>query len=276
MRLAGNVLGILLIGVTAPVFGQVVVTNAPPLAYGSIGVTYSTQLTATPVGQPYQWTIIQGNLPAGLNLNAQTGEIAGVPTAGGTQTFTVRATAQNQQSGTKQLSIGILQISTPSPLPGATLGTFYSTPFNTSDGPASAVYTWQAGQAPPPPGLTVSTNGVLSGTPTATGTFNFQVFVFDEKDSIQAIKNFSIAVAASLIITTPSPLPNGDAGSPYKATLNATGGTAPYHWNILSGLPLGLNLDPNAGIISGTLLNPGQFSFSVQVIDSANSAGSKT
>jgi large repetitive protein len=275
MRLPGALLGVLL-GVTVPMLGQVTVTNNNPLPYGSVGVTYSAQLTATPVGQPYQWSIIQGNLPAGLNLNAQTGEIAGMPTVGGTQTFTVRALSPQQQSGTKQLSIGILQIGNPSPLPGATLGTFYSITFNTSDGPASAIYTWQPGQPPPPPGFTLATNGVLSGTPTSTGTFNFQIFVFDQKDGIQATKNFSITVAGSLVITTPSPLPNGDAGSPYKVTLDATGGTTPYHWNVLSGLPLGLNLDPNAGIVSGTPLNPGQFSFSVQVIDSANSAGTKT
>jgi len=276
MRLAGNVLGILLVGATVPAFGQVTITTAS-LPFGSVNITYSGQLTATPVGQTFQWSIVQGNLPQGLNLNQQTGEIAGMPAVGGTQTFTVRAfSPSTQQSGTKQLSIGILQISTPSPLPGATLGTFYSITFNTSDGPASAIYTWQPGQPPPPPGLTLATNGVLSGTPTGTGTFNFQVFVFDEKDGIQATKNFSMTVAGSVIITTPSPLPNADANSPYKVTLNAAGGTTPYHWNIVSGLPLGLNLDPNAGIISGTPLNPGQFSFPVQVIDSANSAGSKT
>jgi len=274
MRLPSALLGVLF-AVTVPAFGQVTVTNTS-LPFGSVNANYSAQLTATPVGQTYQWSIIQGVLPAGLNLNAQTGAITGSPTAGGTQTFTVRALSQQQQSGTKQLSIGILQISTPSPLPGATLGTFYSIMFNTSDGPASAIYTWQAGQTPPPPGLTLTTDGVLSGTPTGTGTFNFQVFVFDEKDGIQATKNFSMTVAGSLIVTTPSPLPNADANSPYKATLNATGGTTPYHWNIVSGLPSGLNLDPNAGIISGTPLNPGQFAFSVQVIDSANSAGSKT
>jgi len=228
-------------------------------------------LTATPAGVAYTWSITVGALPSGLNLNAQTGVISGTPTTGGTSTFTVRAfSAQLQQAGTKQLSIGILQISTPSPLPGASLGTFYSITLNVSDGPASGFYVWQANQ-PPPPGLTLASNGVLSGTPTSTGGFNFQVLVFDDKDGIQATKNFALTVAGAVSITTPSPLPNGDANSPYQATLNANGGTPPYHWSVPNGLPLGLNLDPNAGIINGTPLTAGTTIISVQVTDSANS-----
>jgi uncharacterized protein (TIGR03437 family) len=275
MRLPGAVLGVLF-AVTVPVFGQVTVTN-PSLPFGSVSASYSAQLNATPVGQPYLWAIIQGNLPAGLNLNAQTGAITGTPTASGTQTFTVRATAPNQQFGTKQLSIGILQISTPTPLPGATLNSFYSVTFNASDGPQATDYTWFA-EVPPPSGLTLAGNGVLSGTPTSPGTFDFVVVVNEKQFGVQATKGFRLTVAGSLSITTPSPLANGDAGSPYKATLDAIGGTGPYHWNVVAaqGLPVGLSLDPNAGIISGTPLNPGQFAFTVQVTDSANATGSKT
>jgi len=183
MRLPSALLGVLF-AVTVPVFGQVTVTNTS-LPFGSVNVNYSAQLTANPVGQPYQWSIIAGNLPAGLNLNAQTGVISGTPTAGGTQTFTVRALSSQQQSGSKQLSIGILQISTPSPLPGATLNSFYSVTFNVSDGPVQASYFWQVAQSSLPPGLTLSGNGVLSGSPGATGTFNFLIFVTDDKDGIQ-------------------------------------------------------------------------------------------
>src|SRR5260221_7929230 len=276
MRWARSAVGVLFISVTAPVFGQVTVTNTNPLPYSSVGANYSVQLTANPVGQPYQWSIT-GTLPAGLGLNAQTGVISGIPKIGGTSTFTITATnPQTLQSGSKQLSIGILQISTPSPLPGATLGTFYSITFNESDGPATGFYAWQSGQPPPPPGLTLASNGVLSGTPTSTGGFNFQVLVFDEKDGIQATKNFAMTVAGAVSITTPSPLPNGDANSPYQATLNATGGTPPYHWTVPNGLPVGLNLDPNAGIINGTPLSAGTTLVTVQVTDSANSSGSKT
>src|SRR6266404_2785637 len=273
MPWARGALGVLFISVSAPVFGQITVTNNSPLPYSSVGANYSVQLTATPAGLAYQWSISAGALPAGLKLTAQTGVISGMPKAGGTSTFTVSASnSQFPQPGTKQLSIGILQISTPSPLPGATLGTFYSITFNESDGPPSpGLYFWQANQPPPPPGLTLASNGVLSGTPTSTGGFNFQVLVVDDKDGIQATKNFAMTVAGAVSITTPSPLPNGDANSPYQATLNANGGTPPYHWSVPNGLPLGLNLDPNAGIINGTPLTAGTTIITVQVTDRANS-----
>jgi len=278
MRLGRAILGVLFIGVAAPLFAQVTVTNTS-LPFGSLGANYSAQLTATPAGQTYQWSIVVGNLPAGLNLDAQKGVIAGIPTAGGTSTFTVRALNGQQQSGTKQLSIGILRISTPSPLPGATLGASYGVTFNVSDGPASAPYAWNTGQTQAPPGLTLNSNGVLNGTPTSVGTFNFMVFVFDEQDGIQATKNFSLTVAGAVSITTTSPLPNGDANSPYKVTLNAIGGTPPYHWmsNSAQGaLPLGLNLDPNAGVISGIPLSAGTSTFTVQAIDNSNAGAGKT
>ncbi len=275
MRWARGTLGVLFISVSAPVFGQITVTNNSPLPYSSVGANYSVQLTATPAGLAYQWSITAGALPAGLNLNAQTGVISGMPKAGGTSTFTVSASnSQFPQPGTKQLSIGILQVSTPSPLPGATLGTFYSITFNESDGPVSGFYIWQANQPLPPPGLTLNSNGVLSGTPTSTGNFNFPIMVVEDKFGLQATKNFSLTVAGAVSITTPSPLLNGDANSPYQATLNANGGTPPYRWIAPNGLPVGLNLDPNAGIINGTPLVAGTTVFTIQVTDSANSGAS--
>src|SRR5260370_27588609 len=118
MRWAYGAIGVLFISVAAPVFGQVTVTNNNPLQYGSINVTYSVQLTATPTGVAYQWSITTGNLPQGLNLNGQTGVISGMPKTGGTSTFTVSASNSHfQQTGTKQLSIGILQFHNPSPIP---------------------------------------------------------------------------------------------------------------------------------------------------------------
>jgi hypothetical protein len=126
MLLARGAIGVLFISVSALVYGQspVTVTNTS-LRFGSVNASYSDQLTATPAGVGYTWSITVGALPSGLNLNAQTGVISGTPTTGGTSTFTVRAfSGQLQQAGTKQLSIGILQISTPSPLAGGTLGTF--------------------------------------------------------------------------------------------------------------------------------------------------------
>lgn len=71
---------------------------------GKVGEAYSQTLTATGTA-PITWSI-DGGLPAGLSLNADTGEISGTPTAEGTATFTVKAT-NSAGSNTKELSITI-------------------------------------------------------------------------------------------------------------------------------------------------------------------------
>ena len=71
---------------------------------GKVGEAYSHTLTATGTA-PITWSI-DGGLPAGLSLNADTGEISGTPTADGTAKFTVKA-ENNVGSDTKELSITI-------------------------------------------------------------------------------------------------------------------------------------------------------------------------
>ncbi len=84
--------------------------DAPPtittdtLPNGKVGEAYSHTLTATGTA-PITWSI-DGGLPAGLSLNADTGEISGTPTAEGTAKFTVKAT-NSAGSNTKELSITI-------------------------------------------------------------------------------------------------------------------------------------------------------------------------
>ena len=72
---------------------------------GKVGKAYSQTLIATGT-VPITWSIDSGNLPAGLSLNKDSGEISGTPTAAGTSTFTVKAT-NSAGSDTKELSITI-------------------------------------------------------------------------------------------------------------------------------------------------------------------------
>ena len=75
------------------------------LPNGKVGGAYSHTLTADGTA-PITWSIDSGNLPAGLSLNKDTGEISGTPTAEGTSTFTVKA-ENSTGSVTKELSITI-------------------------------------------------------------------------------------------------------------------------------------------------------------------------
>ena len=87
----------------APSSHSVTITT-DTLPDGKVGEAYSQTLTATGTA-PITWSI-DGGLPAGLSLNADTGEISGTPTAEGTATFTVKAT-NSAGSNTKELSITI-------------------------------------------------------------------------------------------------------------------------------------------------------------------------
>ncbi len=60
---------------------------------------YSGTLTATGGIQPYTWSVVTGQLPAGLILNAQAGTITGTPILTGTSVFTVQVQDHSQGAG---------------------------------------------------------------------------------------------------------------------------------------------------------------------------------
>lgn len=66
------------------------ITTTSPLPNGTVGTYYEQKLTSDGT-EPIKWSISNGNLPAGLSLNEDTGEISGTPTAAGSNTFTITA-----------------------------------------------------------------------------------------------------------------------------------------------------------------------------------------
>ena len=124
-----------------------------------------------------------------------------------------------------------------------------------------------------PPGMTVTTAGVLRGTPSKAGTFNFNLTATDSAKR-QAVKTFSLLVIAPLAITTVSALPEGTVGATYSETIGAFGGSPPYSFSA-SMPPAGLTLHAG-GILNGTPTAAGTFSFDVTVTDSAKTSVIKT
>jgi len=91
------------------------------------------------------------------------------------------AFAQRQQTATKALSLTVvaqLVITTPSPLPAGAVGAAYNMQLASSGGTGAVTWAVPAGSTLPA-GLTLSTAGVLAGTPTAAGTFTFNVTATD-------------------------------------------------------------------------------------------------
>jgi len=89
--------------------------------------------------------------------------------------------------------VSALAITTTSPLPGGQVGKSYSTTLAASGG--ISPYTWSNTSGSLPAGLTLSTGGVISGTPTATGTSTFTVQVTDTL-SATATATFSLKITS--------------------------------------------------------------------------------
>ncbi len=239
------------------------------LANGVAGLTYSQTLTATQSATALTWSVTAGNLPAGLALSPG-GMITGTPTTNGTSNFTVTVTDASSPPlvGSKPLSIAIapLTITTTSPLPPAAVGSSYVQTLS-----ANAQATWSIINRVLPPGLSLSANGTISGTPTTGGTFDFTVQAQAGSPTQTATADLRIVVTGTaLTITTPSPLPSAVVGTSYSLSLTATGGTPPYTWTPpTTGMPNGLTLS-SAGVLSGAPTSPGSFSFTVTVSDSSS------
>ena len=116
-------------------------------------------------------------------------------------------------------------------------------------------YTWglKAGSPPLPNGLTLSTNGVISGTPTVTSNAT-HTFTLTDATSLTVEKALQLSINAIPLSITTTSLPQGTANQNYSATLAASGGTGAYTWGLTGGspdLPTGLTLNPSTGEISG-------------------------
>jgi large repetitive protein len=192
-------------------FATVTINVVPPptittttLATAPLNAAYSATVTATGGLLPLSWSISAGALPTGLSLapsTTDTVQLTGKPTVAGTYTFTITVTDAAGFSSSEQFTLAVssLSITTTSPLPPGTVGTVYDSPglqFSATGG--NPPYTWSvASGSSLPAGLTLDpTTGLLSGTPTAAGTYNFGITATDmSSPPVPVTVNFTLVVS---------------------------------------------------------------------------------
>jgi len=260
---------------TVNIGGNNLTVNPATLPNGAVSSAYSQNVTASGgTGSGQIFTISAGALPTGLSLSSG-GAITGTLSAAGPYTFTVHVvdSGGNTGSGAYTVNIGssILTV-TPATQPGGTVGVGYSQNFGATGGTGS--YTFARTSGALPTGLSLTAGGTLSGTPSASGTFNFDVTATDTNFNT-GTHSYSITINLAPLTITPASLPAGTTGTVYNATLTGNGGTAPYNFLVISGaLPTGLTLGGGGGI-TGTPTVAGSYSFTAQVTDATPNTGTR-
>jgi hypothetical protein len=205
---------------------QALAISSASLPGGTVNVLYSQSLTATGGFPPYRWSVISGAPPQSLSLSAS-GIVSGTPTTPGSFSFGVLVTDTSGAIATATASLTIqaapLKITTQS-VPAGMIGVAYPIQQLAASGGVPP-YTWALSNGSSlPPGLTFSSDGVLTGVPGATGTssentaatdranvattgtFTFGITVMDQANT-QAGTTFTLTIRPAsdeLILTTSS------------------------------------------------------------------------
>ena len=234
-------------------------------------VPFSMVLAAHGNATPVTWSILGGQLPAGLTLDAASGTISGSPRAG--QTAVSIQAADAKASSAKQFVFTVFSklTLTANGSASAHLNAPYSLIVIGSSPIAS--FSVSAGQLPP--GLALTTNrfdpgaATISGMPTQLGTYSFTVQAQDYTVPQTATKNVTIVVDSHLALTKPT-LQNGSQNLAYTDAFSAVDGTPPYKWSLSGVLPPGLLFSTSTGRLSGTPTDFGTYLYTVTVSDSSS------
>jgi type II secretory pathway pseudopilin PulG len=253
------------LNITYPTTTQTVSTSA----------AVSVQATVTGGTGTKTWSVVSGSpLPTGLTMSSS-GLITGTPTngAGGTYNSVLMVTDASGTTDTQAVTWTVLDITNPITAQSVTVNSAVSITATASG--KTGTLTWSATSLPT--GLSMSTTGVISGTPTVKGSYASTIMVNDSvgtSDS-QAVAWTITAAPTPLTITNPgtyvSRLANTTA---YSLTAAATGGSGTLSWSATS-LPTGLTIT-TGGVISGTTNTVGVWTSTITVTASGGGSGTLT
>lgn len=269
-------------GATGTVSYSLAIGTQAPFANG-VSATVAANSSANPITLD-----ITGGAPVSVAVDLTgtrgTATVSGTaatytPLAGysGTDSFTYTAT---NPAGTSSPATVTITVTAPTftfaPAAGAlttgTVGIAYNKTIAASGGGAPYDYAVTAGSLPS--GLSLATDGTISGTPTADENSSFTITATDSNGAT-GTATYSLQVnaagSASFVFTPAAgAMPEAMAGEDYSQAVSATGGTAPLTYSYSGTMPPGLILNISTGALSGPLYanTEGDYSFTIQVEDS--------
>jgi hypothetical protein len=233
------------------------ITN-PPL-------TLTTSNPPTPlIPQPYAFqfassnraTYSASNLPPGLTLNTSTGLLSGIPTTPGTYLLTLTLTDLYQQTLTKDYTLTV-----PTP-PYLTIPQSLQTPLGQPySNQLSSTQTATFSGANLPPGVTLTNTGLLTGTPTAVGTYRPLITTSNSNGSSST--QITISILPPRLTISPPDLSSSRVGRPTRAQITTSN---PSTFTAV-GLPPGLALNARTGELSGTPTQSGTYTVTLSARD---------
>jgi len=260
------------------------VTPIPALDVADASATLAYGAPATPVTLSVTGTATSVAVlmpPAHGTATASGTTITYQPNPGyaGPDSFTYTASDAYQTTAAATVTISVtaptVALDATNPVDG-TGGSAYTHAFVASGG--ASPYTFQLTGGALPAGLVLGTDGRLSGTPTAAGSFSLTVQVTDSSTGLGPFttqRQYTLQVAAPQLVFALPVLPPATHGGALNQTLTVSGGTAPYTYTVTGGsLPQGVSLSA-AGVLSGAPAQSGSFAFTIEVRDANGFTGAQ-
>jgi hypothetical protein len=206
--------------------GGVSISTPSPLPVGEVNVFYDQSIQASDCSGNYNWSQTGGALPNNLNLNpgGSSYVLSGVPTTGGNSVFIVQVNDGSGNTTNQQFSVSIsnaVQVTT-TILSNGTNGLNYSQQLQAVNGVpfGGAPYHWSVVSGSLPSNLSLSVNGLLSGTLAASGAFSFTV---EAADSLGG--SYDQPLSLNIVTTNFPPLTVGTGGGQFIVLWPASAGT---------------------------------------------------
>lgn len=257
-----------------------------PIIVGSVGQTLGWVFRIAGGAPPYTVSVVSGNLPAGLSLQPAGdalglghGSYAIVGKSLVPGRFTVRLQFTDSSGLTTEREVTLWV--DPTPAPNATAAAVLGSPFNYQlTGAAAYALSDTAGNALPP-GLSLSSDGRITGVPTSSGEYSYFVDLINPEGISRRFfftRVFSALNEPGVFVNAPT-FSLESVGRAIRISLSAYMGTTPYSWQVLDGtMPPGLALYPDASsstkaTLEGLLTTRGDYRFRIKVTDAAGKFG---